>query len=468
MKASTTYHNPLKGKRLPPSVYRWGAALFWLAVWQLCAVAMNSPLLLPRPLSVLRRLSELVLLPSFWQITLGSLMRVVCGFALGLAIGWLLALVGGWFPAVRAVVALPMGIVKATPVASFVILALLYIHREWFSVFISLLMVLPMAWSSLDAALASTDSELREMAWVYRLTWGGRLRLIYLPSALPHLLASARTGLGFAWKAGIAAEVIAVPPKAIGTQLYNSKVYLETVDLFGWTVTVIILSLLMERLMMWTAERLNRRKRAVNPSPAARCAPLAQPQPTDITLSGICRSYEALPVLEGLSLELPAGSRTVLMGRSGRGKTTLLRLLAGLEPPDSGTITGLTPQSASLMFQENRLLPWCTIRENLRLAQPGAADAELMALLEQLGLEGCGESLPHELSGGMARRAALARALLLPSALLLLDEPFTGLDAASKAKAAAVITQRAGGKTLVAALHDATDAELLGARVVEL
>lgn len=230
--------------------------MFWLAVWQAGAMLWGQPLLLPTPVAVLLRVGELSLTGGFWLVTAGSLGRIATGFLLGMVCGALLAVLTSVSGMARAVIQLPMSIIKATPIASFVILALLFIRGSGFSIFISFLTVLPMAWSSLDVAIASTPPDLLEMAATCRMSRWGTLRHLYIPSILPHLLAAARTGMGFAWKSGIAGEVIARPAGTIGTQLYNSKVYLETVDLFAWTAVIILLSLLLERLMIAIAGRV--------------------------------------------------------------------------------------------------------------------------------------------------------------------------------------------------------------------
>lgn len=232
------------------SIWHWVGAVFWLAVWQLASVAIGQPLLLPSPASVAGRLLRLAATGDFWAVTLGSLCRIGFGFLLGMAAGTLLAALTAISPLAKGVISLPMGIIRATPVASFVILALLFIRGSGFSVLISFIMVLPVAWSNVAAGIEKTDPMLLEMAQVYRFSPGSKLRNIYLPCVLPYLAAAARVGLGFAWKSGIAGEVIATPARAIGTQLYNAKVYLETADLFAWTVTIVLLSMLLERLTL--------------------------------------------------------------------------------------------------------------------------------------------------------------------------------------------------------------------------
>ena len=144
-----------------------------------------------------------------------------------------------WKP-IYQLIQLPMNIIKATPVASFVILALIWISGKNLSVFIAFLMVLPMVWSSVDQGLKSADPQLLEAAKTYRLSRLQTARAVYVPAVLPYLLSVSRVAVGFAWKSGIAGEVIAIPKDSIGTQLYDAKVYLETTDLFAWTVVIVL------------------------------------------------------------------------------------------------------------------------------------------------------------------------------------------------------------------------------------
>ena len=143
-----------------------------------------------------------------------------------------------------------MTVVKSTPVASFVVLALVWIARDWLPVFISLLMVLPVVWSNVCTGIRSADPALLELAQVYGWPRGRILRRIYLPGVRPHFLSALRSGIGFGWKSAIAAEVLTVPHSAIGRMIYESKLYLQTTDLFAWTLAVILLSVGLEWLVL--------------------------------------------------------------------------------------------------------------------------------------------------------------------------------------------------------------------------
>lgn len=147
-----------------------------------------------------------------------------------------------------------------------------------------------------------------------------------------------------------------------------------------------------------------------------------------IELSHLSFSYGERTVLSDFSLTLPDRGITALQGPSGCGKTTLLRLLAGLECPQSGTISGVIPGTGAILFQENRLLPWRTVGQHITDVLPKERQEEVERWLDLVELEGEADTLPAALSGGMGRRLALARCLALGGSLYLLDEPFAGVD----------------------------------------
>ena len=181
-----------------------------------------------------------------------------------------------------------------------------------------------------------------------------------------------------------------------------------------------------------------------------------------ICFEKVCFSYPGKEIFKDLSLEFPDQGTIALMGPSGMGKTTLLRLLAGLEKPASGQIKGSGQKKISFLFQEDRLLPWLTAKKNVALA----ADEEKAAYwLSQMEIENAAQS-PLEMSGGMQRRVALARAMAYEGDILLLDEPFKGLDESLRARIAGRIREKAA--LTVLSIHDRTEAALMGAEIWEL
>ena len=231
------------------------ALAFWFFAWQIAAARVQLALLLPFPGQVLQRLAELLREASFWQTVLASLRRIFLGYALAVVLGSLLAVFTAFTPALRQVVALPMNIIKASPVASFVILALVWIASDSLPLFICFLMVLPMVWSNVETGILQADENLLEMAWVYQFSRIKLWRTVYLPAIKPFFMTACLVGFGFAWKSGVAAEVLSLPKLGIGTKLYLAKIYLETPDLFAWTLVVISISIAFEFLLAFWLQK---------------------------------------------------------------------------------------------------------------------------------------------------------------------------------------------------------------------
>ncbi len=221
-------------------------AIFWIFIWYLAALRIGKELLLPSPFSVMKRLFDIMKSKDFYITTSYSIMRVMGGIVIASVIGFFLSILTHFSKITAALVRPVITVIKATPVASFIILALVWLERGDLPVFISLLMVLPVIWTNMTTGLSQIDTKLLEFAQVYRIGFFQKIKGIYIPSVMPYFSSALKTSLGLAWKAGIAAEVLAVPMHSIGKELFNSKAYFETTDLFAWTVVVIILSLIIE------------------------------------------------------------------------------------------------------------------------------------------------------------------------------------------------------------------------------
>ena len=230
------------------SKIRLWAVIFWLAVWQLAAMGLaraypHGSLLLASPAAVLYRLGQLAVTAAFWQTVGWSAARLFGGFLLSTLLAVLLA-----------------ALIKAVPVASFIILALVWLNSRSLSLFISALMVFPPVYLNVLEGIRRTDGQLLEMARVFRVPFSRRLRYIYLPQIMPYFRTAVSLGLGLCWKAGAAAEVIGLPAGSVGERLYTAKVYFQTPDLFAWTVTIVAVSVLFERLFLiltdWAARKV--------------------------------------------------------------------------------------------------------------------------------------------------------------------------------------------------------------------
>ena len=244
-------------KRSAPKLWhKLLAAAVWLALWQAASAAISQEMLLASPVLVVRRLWELVLTPEFRSSVFFSLSRVAAGFLLALLLGIVLAALAYPLRPVEILLEPFMSAVKAAPVASYIILCLLFLPSRSLSIFISLLMALPVIYTNVLTGLQNTDRKLLEMARVFRMSLPRRIRYIYFSQLTPSLLAACSLSLGLCWKAGVAAEVIGLPRGSIGEQMYQAKIFLDSPSLLAWTVVVVAVSFLFEKAFLALLRRL--------------------------------------------------------------------------------------------------------------------------------------------------------------------------------------------------------------------
>jgi NitT/TauT family transport system permease protein len=463
--------------------------LLALTLWQLGAMLFEHFFVMGRflvatPAAVLGRLLSLWLQLSFWRTVWFSFIRIVAGFLAALTLGSLLAVAAGRFPLLETLFWPYLTVIKATPVASFIILCLIWWGSRNLSIIISFLMVLPVIYTNMLQGIRSADRHLLEMAAVFRAGWGRRLVYIYLPQLKPYLLSACSLALGMTWKSGIAAEVIGIPSGSIGEMLYQAKVYLNAQELFAWTAVVILISAAFEKLFMagikrayQKLERLGRYEgAAAEPLPApglapgstAEAAPALAPLP-DIEVRGLCKAYGNKEVLRDYSAVFPGGSCICIMGDSGVGKTTLLHILMGLVQQSAGVVTGLEGLRISAVFQEDRLCESFNAIANVGFACGRRLTAAVIAAhLTALGLGDSMNQPVGELSGGMRRRVAIVRGVLAGGQVLFLDEPLKGLDEQNKEITAAYIRRYSQGVTTLMVTHSQDEVALMGGRLLVL
>jgi NitT/TauT family transport system permease protein len=233
---------------------------FWLLLWEIVSRIIGHEILLASPIAVLGALFELVTTMDFWLAIYFSSIRIIAGFVLALFFGALLASCAYKLSLVKEFITPIIKIIQAMPVASFIILALIWIKAKNLSVLVSFLMVMPLIYTNILKGLETADEKLLQLAKVFRLGKLKRMRAIYLPAVKPHFIAAVSVGMGLCWKAGIAAEVIAIPVGSIGSQLYEAKLYLMTKELFAWTIVIIMISILFEKAILLLLGILQRRE----------------------------------------------------------------------------------------------------------------------------------------------------------------------------------------------------------------
>lgn len=449
-------------------LYRAGAIVIALALWQIAAMTTSMEILLVSPVKVIARLFTIWTEEGFLGTVIFSLLRIASGFLIAVILGFVLAVVAGKFKPVEYLLWPYVVTFKAVPVASFIIMCLIWLSYNQLTVFISFLIVFPVIYSNVLTGYKNTDEGLLEMARVFRLPYNKRFKYIYMPGIRPYFESACSISVGMAFKAGVAAEVIGVVGGSIGERLYEAKIYFQSADLFAWTIIIIIMSVLLEKLFSLIIRKLfnlmaKSRSHDFAEGAGRVCADMVS-HGTNPELVGITKRFGDKQVLNNLSLSFPSGQITCLNGPSGVGKTTLFRIISGLIKPDSGTVIGL-PQDGRIgyVFQEDRLCEEFSVIENIALVGGNCSGKDkIMEHLAMLGLTDDADRKVSELSGGMKRRVAIARAICYDAPMLLLDEPFKGLDAKLKDSVIEYVLEETKGKTVIIITHDPSESEMMG------
>ena len=351
-----------------------GTIILWLIIWQVVAMRIDDSIFLPSPIETAQSLQTLFLSKQFFLsvgITLGNIVK---GFLLGVLFGSIFAVIASLSEFLETFVTFPMRIIKATPVASFTILALFWLDSSNLSILVSFFMVLPILYTNVLTGMKETNPKLLEMAKVFQIRWYYKVCYIYILEVLPYLFSACSVAIGLAWKSGIAAEVIGITKNSIGNHLYQAKLYLEMPELFAWSFVIIIISIASEHIVLGLIHLLEQSiygieknnfqeekeqiKSAIedeknsgvffvqenknfddNQIKLREIYALDKEQMVNtITLKDITKSYGENLVLDKVSFIVSSNQPIALMGKSGIGKTTLFRIILGLEPIDAGTI----------------------------------------------------------------------------------------------------------------------------------
>ncbi|MBR5247509.1 MAG: ATP-binding cassette domain-containing protein [Lachnospiraceae bacterium] len=423
--------------------------LFWLILWQLIDLLCDQSILFAGPwetcVALVRHLTD----PAFWQTVLLSCGRIYAGLAGGILFGIFLAVGSYRYPLLEEMIKPLMSLIKAVPVASFAVLLLIWWGAGYLSAAISMLVVLPHVYVNVLQGLKSTDEKMLEMARVLRMSAWNQSFYIYRPAVRPFWNSAISVAVGMAWKSGVAAEIIGLPDASIGEGLYMAKIYLQTADVFAWTGVTILMSMLTEKLVRWLGDMFFKWQ----PPCFAKQTQASIPC---IYVQNVEKSYNGSEVIQDWNAVYEPGEVYFYRTPSGSGKTTKLRILAGLEKPEEGKIrfdpAPIEMPLVSMLFQEDRLCEAYSAVKNVELvtADAKAARQHLARLLPEEALD----KPCCQLSGGMRRRVALVRAMMTPSQLCLLDEPFTGLDNDSRQLAVQYMEEECGGRTMIIACHN--------------
>lgn len=231
--------------------------LFWLILWEAADRIIDNRIILSGPVHIVQALVRHMTETDFWVICAASFLRITAGFLLSFLAGFFLAVLSHRFRLLQDFISPIMMTLKVVPMISFVIMLLIWVGNQALTVYLSFLIVLPLIYTSTLSGLNAVDQNLLEISREYGFSRWYRFLYVYRPAFMPFVLSSCKVSLGMSWKSGIMAEVIGTPRPSIGREMYAAKTYLQTADLFAWTIVVIILSLLFEKAFLWLMKKLS-------------------------------------------------------------------------------------------------------------------------------------------------------------------------------------------------------------------
>lgn len=434
--------------------------------WQLLSWQMAQPQLIPSFPDLIRALLRLVYTPGFLVSIGTTCLRACVGLLLSLAAASITAFLLNRSEAIRFLFMPWLSLLRSVPVISFILLALIFLNPEMIPLLIAFLTMYPLLTENLLKGLMNRRDSWKMLARQFHLNAWNRLFQINYPQLRPYLFSGLASAVGFGWRAIIMGEVLSQCVDGIGKRMKEAQVFIDVPELIAWTLVAIVLSWLTDKLI----SRLSDWQPSVRYRHSAVELQAVSLKPNDICLTDVSYSYG----VHHMNIILKTGKIYALSAPSGQGKTTLLQLLNGTLRPTGGEITGLPQQTANL-FQEPTLLPQLTAKENIMLG--GAAyydrailEQQSLRLLAAFQLEKQAEMYPAALSYGQQQRVALARALMFPAGLLLLDEPFNGLDVELRQLVARFLVewQQEKQATVVFSSHHVDEIKAMNAEVITL
>lgn len=432
--------------------------LFWLICWEVIALIIDNNIVLVGPIEVIKSLIDGLFDKQLWVCIFNSTISIVAGFIASGLLAMILGVLSYRYEIVKELFSPVCSVLKVIPVASFVVLLLIWVGSSNLAFFISFLIVFPQIYISVISGLDSTDKAILKMAKAFEYSWYEKAVYIYKDACMPYLISAFKASYGLAWKSGVAAEVIGMSANCLGHKIYTSKIYLDTASLFAYTLIVILLSFSTEKLFLFLLNRYSKvRKNITKQNKAISTDERELLSDNDIDLKNICFSYQDRQVLNDESILLKQDLVYLLSGPSGIGKTTLLK-----------EIYKRTDIKKSVVFQEDRLLEEYNGMTNILLGNRHISYDEAKKIAKLVLDESDLLRPVKEYSGGMKRRIAILRALLKSSGLIIMDEPFSGLDDDMKIKVIDLIKSYRRGRILLVVSHDKEDAKYLDANMLYL
>ncbi len=439
--------------------------IFWLLVWHVAASLVDNNILAVTPLDTFKMVGNIIKSGELFPVLAASMGRIMLGLLWAVLAGVIPGIISYRINFFERLLKPLVLAVKSIPVASVVVLLLIWQGSGNLSVWISFLISFPIIYTNILEGMKGTDKKLLEMADIFEISLWNKICYIYRPSVKGYITGGMKLAAGMCIKAGVAAEIIGLPDNSFGEKLYMAKIYLATDELFAWTFIIVAAAFITEKLLVFFTDFLikvhipyisfgcKKNKRSKN-----RMGDKGETDEFIVRLDNISKRYGEKVVLSDLSMELKKGQKIGIMAHSGAGKTTLFRIILGLENPDKGSVC--VNGRIGAVFQEPLLCEESDMYTNMRIT--GAKTEDITYLQSKLFNE---EKLNKPVafySLGMKRRCSIIRALARDFDVLIMDEPFASVDEDNRMKAAEVIRKRTEDKAIIIFTHNEEDISLIG------
>ena len=440
-----------------------------LIVWQLLAMLINLPDLFPSVPRLIQILCGLVRSEQFYLSVAATLVRGISGMLLSLiaasGVAWLFSRNELVYELFRPLLA----IMRSVPVISFILLALIFLNAESIPLIIGFLTMFPLLVENLTNGIRSQRKELKTMAHQFRIGIWNTLTQIFYPQLKPFLYSGLASALGFGWRAIIMGEVLAQCSVGIGGEMKRAQTFIAVPELMAWTIIAISISFLFDKGISWLSKQsfpimYNKRKNLTNDSTGK-----------EIQLTDLSYRIGSKVIFFHFNHLFKKGAIYGITAPSGYGKTTLLNLIGGILKPDQGEVRTEYTGGIATVFQKPELLNHLTILDNVSLPLASATNRDFAyrqanIILRHMELDELGNLYPQELSFGQQQRVAIARALAYPSPILLMDEPFKGLDEALMFRITDNIRQRQSenGQTILFTTHNPEELKRMADEIIPI